>query len=221
WGTLTAVNARTGAIAWQTRLGEYPELTALGVQPTGTPNIGGSIVTASGLVFIGATPDGDFRAFDAKTGEVVWQSALPGYGLATPMTFEGSDGKQYVAIATGGPGSLRGVHLELGAAPDEIVVFTLGGRQAAVRPQLPAAPPVRTAAVSSAPATAALPAGPGRELVQQACGSCHGLDTVTSAHLSADGWKATVSEMVGRGAQLSDAQIATVVKYLAQHYGQP
>ena len=220
WGTLAAVNAHTGQIAWQVPLGDYPELTAQGVKPTGTPNIGGTIATASGLVFVAATMDGDFRAFDAKTGKEVWQTALDGYGVGTPMTYEGKDGQQYVAIATGGPGSLRGTHHEVGTSPDRIVVYALGAKGT-----LPAPAPVAASAPAAAPAPAAagqpaaLPAGPGRDVVEQVCSQCHSLDTVTSVHQSQDAWTATVNDMVGRGAQLTNAQIGEVAAYLGQHFG--
>jgi quinoprotein glucose dehydrogenase len=222
WGTLSAVNVHTGHIAWQVPLGDYPELTALGVKQTGTPNIGGTITTASGLVFVAATMDGDFRAFDANTGKQVWQTALDGYGVGTPTTYEGSDSKQYVAIATGGPGSLRGTHHEVGAAPNRIVVYALGatGTLPAPTPGAAEASPVAPApaAASVSGAAGALPAGAGRVLVQQVCSQCHSLDTVTSVHQSQDAWTATVNDMVGRGAQLTNAQVAEVAKYLADHY---
>jgi len=221
WGTLAAVNAHTGQIAWQVPLGDYPELTALGVKPTGTPNIGGTMVTASGLVFVAATTDGDFRAFDAKTGTMLWQTALDAYGMAVPMTYEGQDGQQYVAMATGGPGSLRGVHHEVGTSPDRIVVYALGakGRLPAPVPVAAntAAAPTRPSAPAGQPTT--LPAGVGRDTVQQVCSQCHSLATVTSVHQSKDAWTATVNDMAGRGAQLTNAQIGTVASYLAQHYG--
>src|SRR5207302_6927480 len=76
WGELAAVNVNTGEIAWKVPLGVYPELVARGVPPTGTPNLGGPIATASGLVFIGATKDARFRAFDAKTGKELWYAPL-------------------------------------------------------------------------------------------------------------------------------------------------
>lgn len=102
WGTLTAINVNTGAIAWQTPLGVSDNLPA-GKQKTGRPNIGGSIATASGLIFIGASDDGRFRAFDSKTGRELWTQKLVASGHATPITYLGRDGKQYVAIvATGG-----------------------------------------------------------------------------------------------------------------------
>lgn len=221
WGQLMAINAHTGKIAWQVPLGDYPELDALGVPPTGAPNIGGSAVTAAGLIFIGATPDGDFRAFDARSGKLLWTTALDGYGLASPMTYSGRSGKQYVAIAVGGAGSLRGVRHLVDSAPNRIVVFALGGRPAtqapAAKPALPK--PAPTAAAPTGSAAASLPAGPGRDLVAQACTACHGLSTVTNVRADKDGWNATVNEMVGRGAQLTDQQLATVVAYLAKHFG--
>jgi quinoprotein glucose dehydrogenase len=217
WGTLSAVNARTGQIAWQVPLGEYSELSAKGVKITGAPNIGGSMVTASGLVFVAATPDGKFRAFDAKTGKMVWETGLDGYGLGSPMTYQGSDGRQYVAIATGGAGSLRGVHHEVGAAPNRIVVYALGAQGALPKPAAVAAAPAAPSV--SSPGTAALPAGAGRELVQQTCTQCHGLATFTGLRQSEAAWNATVSDMVGRGAALNSSQVQAVVKYLAEHYG--
>ncbi|PYS53805.1 MAG: quinoprotein glucose dehydrogenase [Acidobacteria bacterium] len=104
WGELVAVNANTGNIAWKIPLGIYEELIAKGIPPTGTPNLGGPIATASGLVFIGATKDSRFRAFDAKSGKQLWFAKLEAPAIATPMTFSGRNGKQYVVIAAGGPG---------------------------------------------------------------------------------------------------------------------
>lgn len=82
-------------------LGEYPELTKKGIPVTGTTNYGGPVVTASGLVFIAATMDQQIRAFDKKTGKVVWVHSLPFGGFATPVTYE-VNGRQYIAIACGG-----------------------------------------------------------------------------------------------------------------------
>jgi quinoprotein glucose dehydrogenase len=84
-------------------LGVIDELEAKGVKGTGTLNMGGSIATATGLVFIGATNDRRFRAFDAKTGKVIWETQLDAGAYATPITYRARDGKQYVAVfATGG-----------------------------------------------------------------------------------------------------------------------
>ena len=103
WGTLNAINLNTGEYAWKIPLGEYPELAAKGMKDTGSENYGGPIVTAGGLVFIAATNfDRKFRAFDKKTGKLLWEATLPMSGNATPITYE-LNGKQYVVIyATGG-----------------------------------------------------------------------------------------------------------------------
>jgi quinoprotein glucose dehydrogenase len=99
WGTLTAIDMNKAAIAWQVPLGEVP---GSGLQGTGSENYGGPVVTAGGLVFIGATNyDKAFHAFDARTGALLWQATLPAAGNATPAVYE-VGGKQYVVIAAGG-----------------------------------------------------------------------------------------------------------------------
>jgi len=105
WGTLTAIDLNRGETRWQVSLGEFPELSALGIAPTGTPNLGGSIVTAGGLVFIGATMDEKVRAFDSATGKLLWERKLPFGGYATPSTYS-VNGRQFVVIAAGGGGKL-------------------------------------------------------------------------------------------------------------------
>lgn len=102
WGTLNAIDLVTGTYAWRIPLGEYPELAARGVPTTGTENYGGPIVTAGGLVFIGATNhDRKFRAIDSRNGAVLWETTLPFSANATPATYE-INGRQYVVIAAGG-----------------------------------------------------------------------------------------------------------------------
>jgi quinoprotein glucose dehydrogenase len=101
WGTLNAINLNRGTLEWSVPLGEFPELTRRGIPPTGTENYGGPVVTAGGLVFIGASKDGKFRAFDKKTGRLLWETQLPFGGYATPATYL-VGGKQYVVIAAGG-----------------------------------------------------------------------------------------------------------------------
>jgi quinoprotein glucose dehydrogenase len=102
WGELVAINANTGDIAWRVPLGLYRELEAAGIMDVGTPNLGGSIATAGGLVFIAATVDSKFRAFDARTGSELWAADLEVPGHSIPTTYLGRDGKQYVAVVAGG-----------------------------------------------------------------------------------------------------------------------
>jgi glucose dehydrogenase len=99
WGTLNAIDLNTGKYLWKIPLGNYPELAAKGMTDTGSENYGGPITTASGVLFIGATVfDHTFRAFNMKTGELLWQGDLPFAGNATPSTYM-VNGKQYVVIA--------------------------------------------------------------------------------------------------------------------------
>ena len=101
WGTLNAIDLNTGEYLWKVPLGIYPELIAKGLPPTGTPNYGGPLVTAGGVLFIGATRDEMFRAFDSRTGRELWSTKLPAAGFASPATYE-AGGRQYVVIACGG-----------------------------------------------------------------------------------------------------------------------
>ena len=119
WGVLAAVDLKAGKILWESRLGTSEEIAPLNLAlPTGTPTLGGSLATASGLIFIGATMDKYLRAFEAKTGRELWQGRLPATGFATPMTYE-FQGRQYVVIAAGG-------HGQLGTEPgDTFVAFAL------------------------------------------------------------------------------------------------
>ncbi|HUO20949.1 MAG TPA: pyrroloquinoline quinone-dependent dehydrogenase [Caulobacteraceae bacterium] len=117
WGSLVAIDVNTGAIAWKSPLGLTEGLPE-NLNKTGRPNIGGSIATAGGLVFIGGTDDSRFRAFDAKTGQEVWTVKLDASVSATPSTYLGKDGRQYVvAVATGGSNSGAPIR------SDEIVAF--------------------------------------------------------------------------------------------------
>jgi len=105
WGTLNAVDVNKGEIVWKVPLGVIDELKTA----TGTPNLGGSIVTAGGIVFIGAASDSRFRAFDAQSGEQLWVTDLEASAHATPITYVGKKtGKQFVVIAAGGGGYFRG-----------------------------------------------------------------------------------------------------------------
>ena len=105
WGQLAAVNAATGEIAWQVPLGITDQLPEA-KQSTGRLNIGGPIATAGGLVFIGATNDRRFRAFHSRTGAELWSTRLELSAHAVPVTYMGSDGKQYVAITAAGAAAI-------------------------------------------------------------------------------------------------------------------
>jgi glucose dehydrogenase len=105
WGELSAVDVNTGDIAWRVPLGSFEELDALGVPKTGTSNSGGSIATAGELVFIAASVDKKFRAFDSRTGKELWETTLNSNGTTVPITYQGKTGKQYVAIISNGTGS--------------------------------------------------------------------------------------------------------------------
>jgi quinoprotein glucose dehydrogenase len=119
FGELIAVDVSRGEVAWKVPLGFVDSLKAKGFDKTGTLNIGGSIATAGGLIFIGATIDCRFRAFESRTGKQLWETELPACAHTTPMTFLGKDARQYVVVAAGG-GSY------LGAAPgSKIVAFAL------------------------------------------------------------------------------------------------
>jgi glucose dehydrogenase len=108
WGTLSAIDLNTGRYLWKIPLGQYPELAARGMKDTGSENYGGPIVTAGGLVVIGATIyDRKIRAFNSETGELLWEGELPFAGTATPATYM-IDGKQFIVIATSGQRDHKG-----------------------------------------------------------------------------------------------------------------
>jgi quinoprotein glucose dehydrogenase len=117
WGTISAVNLNSGKYEWQIPFGEFDELKKKGIPATGRENFGGPVVTAGGLLFIGASADGKFRAIHKRTGKILWETDLPAAGMATPSVYQ-VNGKQYIVIACGG--SKSG-----GKSSDAYVAYTL------------------------------------------------------------------------------------------------
>ena len=109
----------TGETAWKVPLGITEELEKRGIHHTGAPNIGGSIVTAGGLVFIGASSDERFHAFDASTGKELWTAKIDASAYATPITYRTKKGKQFVVVAAGGGGFFSD------KASDTLIAFSL------------------------------------------------------------------------------------------------
>lgn len=221
FGELVAVNINTGDIAWRVPLGTIEELETKGIKHTGSVNLGGSITTAGGILFIGATNDSRFRAFDSKTGKELWVEPIDSSAHAVPITYLGKDGKQYVAIMAGGAGFF-------GSRPsDSLIAFTLEPshtdsneqRTASQRTSsAPAKPSAQTAAhTQSGPVN--LPKGKGRELVQGMCAQCHPIDVVTSERHDRTGWSSMVQSMVARGATGTSQEVQQVIEYLTAHFG--
>jgi glucose dehydrogenase len=203
WGELTAVNANTGDIAWKV--------------PLPTPNVGGTIATAGGLVFLAATNDATFRAFDSKTGKQVWSASLDATGNATPVTYLGRSGKQYVAIVAGGPAHLRNVGDTSNDRGDSLIAFALS--------QSPVIQPSSGVRPAQAPATSPmvqLPEAPGKDVVVRMCTtSCHGMDTFSSNRMDAAEWAQVITDMQSRGAQGSADDIRIAIDYLGRNLGKP
>jgi quinoprotein glucose dehydrogenase len=230
WGELVAVDVNSGKIAWRSTLGVTDSFPA-GKQETGRPGLGGPIITAGGLTFIGATDDARFRAFDTKTGEEVWSYHLPASAESIPITYTDEQGQQYIAIVATGGGLLRAPLLS-----DELIAFKLddgaGGEpnivQASPNPavsqaspaplpaMLPEQDPERKATLSRQ--AALLPAGPGRDITIRACSSCHGLDVVTNQRLNPQEWTNIVQTMSAKGAVASPAELKMIQSYLSNAF---
>jgi quinoprotein glucose dehydrogenase len=217
WGQLVAVDVNTGKIAWRSTLGVTDSLPQ-GKQDTGRPGLGGAIVTAGGLVFVGATDDARFRAFDTKTGKELWTVKLPASAESTPVSYADAKGQQYIAVvATGG----LGVGAKL--AGDALVVFGLSGKQSpdtlaalAIRGQESATP-----AVASTPALATqghLPPGPGHDLTVRVYSACHSPELAAGQRLTPQEWNSTVQSMAARGATATDQEFDQITAYLAKSF---
>ena len=175
--------------------------------------LGGAIVTASGLTFVGATDDARFRAFETKTGKELWTVKLPASAESTPITYADEQGQQYVAVvATGGFG------IGAALAGDSLVVFSLHGEATST---LTSAQPITQPAVAAAavPSTEThLPPGPGHDLTVRVCSGCHSPDLATTQRLSAQEWNALVQTMAARGAMATDQEFDTITDYLARSF---
>jgi quinoprotein glucose dehydrogenase len=216
WGQLVAVNVNTGKVAWRSTLGVTDSLPA-GKQNTGRPGLGGAIVTASGLTFVGATDDARFRAFDTKTGKELWTVKLPASAESTPITYANAKGQQFIAVvATGGFG------IGAALAGDSLVAFSLSGESTSTlteslpKPQS-AAPAVNAAAAVSSTQTT-LPSGPGHDLTVRVCSGCHSPELAASQHLSAQEWNSLVQSMSARGAEATDDEFNQITDYLAKSF---
>lgn len=221
FGEMVAVDLASGDIAWRAPLGRIEALEAIGVRATGTLSMGGSVATDGGLVFIGATNDARFRAFDSKAGKVLWEVKLEANAHSSPITYMGRDGRQYVAIMAAGGGAFFG-----GPAGNTLVAFALPDV-----PRKPLPPAVSKAVAAAAAARrgvpkvgtfapAVLPAGGAKALVDKTCGTgCHTVEVVTSQRMSASDWNAVVQNMVARGAQASEAEVQAIVEYLGKTLG--
>lgn len=221
FGELIAVDLSSGNVAWRAVLGRIEALEAIGVRGTGSLNLGGSIASAGGLVFIAATNDSRFRAFASRTGKLLWEVKLEASGHTSPITYMGRDRRQYVALMAEGGGGFLG-----GGLSNSLVAFALPDVE---RRPLPASVSKAVAAAAAArrgtPALgpfqpAVLPAGGAKTLVEKTCGTgCHSAEVVTSQRMSATEWNSVVKNMVARGAQASDDEAKLIVEYLAKTLG--
>jgi quinoprotein glucose dehydrogenase len=210
FGELIAIDTRTGEVAWRTPLGVVLALEELGIRNTGALNLGGSIATAGGLLFIAATGDSRFRAFDSRSGRLLWEQVIDANGHTVPVTYLGKDGRQYVAIMAGGGGGYLG-----GTPSDSLIAFALGTTAAA-----PALVTKRAPAVKDPTLPRTLPDGPGQSLVKRSCGGpCHPMESVTGMRRTREGWAALVENMVARGARVKEDEVSLIVEYLTRFYG--
>ena len=240
WARLAAVSANTGDIVWQSVLGSYDELEAQGLKNTGATAMGGPIVTAGNLVFIAATTDSKFRAYDARNGKELWVEKLDAAGTTVPMTYMGTDGKQYVVVAAGGTNRFGMIAGTAGHNADTLIAFALSDKprstpaisasQPATSPQAPAAPqtpatqpaaaPVSPAqvAANAADASASLPDGEGKATVVASCTKCHGTSNFTSIRMNRQGWEEEVKSMRDKGAVGTDDDFNKVIDYLTRTF---
>jgi quinoprotein glucose dehydrogenase len=219
FGELIAVDLASGEIAWRSVLGRIDALEAIGVRDTGSLNLGGSVATAGGLIFIGATNDSRFRAFASKNGKLLWETKLEASAHSNPITYMGRDGRQYVAVMAAGGGAFLG-----GGSSNTLVAFAL--------PDIARKPlPVSKMRIEAEGASGGkevggpsvplrLSPGSARALMERTCGTgCHSVDVVTSQRMNSEEWNAVVQNMIARGARASDPEAKAIVDYLAKTLG--
>ena len=221
FGEMIAIDLASGDIAWRSPLGTIEALEKIGIRNTGTMNLGGSVATAGGVVFIAATNDGGFRAFDSASGKVLWEVKLEGSGHTSPLTYLGRDGRQYVTLMAAGGGAFLG-----GPISNTLVAFALPDVKLT---PLPVSVSKAVAAASASRkglakvgsfAPTPLPAGAVKAMVEKTCGvGCHSIEVVTSQRMDSAGWNTTVQGMVARGAQVPNDQVKAIVEYLAKTLG--
>jgi glucose dehydrogenase len=218
WGELSAVNANTGDIAWRVPLGSFDELESEPYKHAGSPNVGGSIATAGGVLFIGATNDSYFRAFDSRTGKELWSIKLEAIANSSPMTYRGKDGHQYVVIAAGGPAHLRNVGNSLNGA-DSLIAFSLNGTGAetGIITKSIQNPEHLPETHTNQPVSAVLPEGEGKDTVVKVCSRCHGVETFSRMRMSLAEWQGIVTDMEQRGATGSKPEMQEVANYLGKY----
>ena len=224
WGQLVAVNVNTGKIAWRSPLGVTDSLPE-GKQNTGRPGLGGAIITATGLIFIGATDDARFRAFDEATGKEIWMVKLPAAAESTPITYADAGGNQYVAVVATG-GGLIGAPL----ASDAVIAYSLSGTKSVSSvldsnsPAASATPPGSAdneryvAAHLDSAQSSPFPPGPERELMLKVCSGCHSANVSASKRMDTQDWHSLVQTMAGRGAVATDEEFDEISTYLARSF---
>ena len=232
WGELVAVSVNSGEIIWRSPLGSADAYGERG-KNAGTNTLGGSVATAGGLIFIGATVDSKFRAFDAATGKEVWSTNLPSPAMATPVVYRGKSGREYVAIASGGPGTVQvpghfaSYHQVLiayalpksGDVPIDLAKFAPTEMPLRRGPGGGPAPPAVQPPASLSAAPPALPDGVGKQEFVTMCGQCHGVSTALAARRSPKGWADLIQDMRARGAPGDNATASRVSEYLSHNFG--
>jgi quinoprotein glucose dehydrogenase len=228
WGEMIAVDGNTGEIAWRRPLGSAEVYGDVGAH-TGMISLAGSLATAGGLVFIGATGLGYigataeqpvFRAFDSRTGVELWSVRMSSPAESSPMSFVGKSGRQYIVVASSGSirpdGEVALIAFALPRAGDPPVDL-----KPAPLPEPSSLPPTPAAASNAIVPAEELPAGSGREDLVNACGSCHALSAVTVRPRSSQEWTAQIEQMRQHGAKVDDAAAVRIRDYLVAHFGVP